>query len=106
LPISKNSQDILASADVFIESFKTEKIGIAGIALKAGRAKAEDKIEPTAGFEFYKKIGDPVKKGEKLFTIFGNDSNLFKFASELLNDSAVISLQKAKPMDLIVKTLV
>jgi pyrimidine-nucleoside phosphorylase len=106
LPISKNSQDILASADGFIESFKTEKIGIAGIALKAGRAKAEDKIEPTAGFEFYKKIGDPVKKGEKLFTIFGNDSNLFKFASELLNDSAVISLQKAKPMDLIVKTLV
>jgi pyrimidine-nucleoside phosphorylase len=105
LPISSNTEDVLADADGFVESFNTEKIGIAGIALKAGRLKAADAIEPTAGFEFHKKIGDPVKKGENLFTIYGADRGLFKHALPLLKESVQISLQKTKPMALIVKTL-
>lgn len=105
LPISPNTVDVLAEQDGFIESFNTEKIGIAGIALKAGRSKADDLIEPTAGLEFHKKIGDSVGKGEKLFTIYGADRSLFTHAIQLLKASAVISLQKPKPADLIVKTL-
>ena len=106
LPISQNTEDIFAESDGYLQSYNTEKIGLAGIALKAGRLKADDKIEPTSGFEFYKKIGDSVKKGDKLFTIFGADRGLFKEASTLLKESVQISLQKTKPMDLIVKTLV
>ena len=106
LPISPNTEDVLAEADGFLSSYQTEKIGIAGIALKAGRLIAADKIEPTSGIEFYKKIGDPVQKGEKLFTLYGADRSLFKHALKLLKESAVISLQKSSPMDLIVKTLV
>jgi pyrimidine-nucleoside phosphorylase len=105
LPVSSNTEDVLAEQDGYIGSFDTEKIGLAGIALKAGRLKAEDRIEPTSGFEFYKKIGDPVKKGEKLFKIYGADRALFKHAAPLLKASAVISLQKAQPVALIVKTL-
>ncbi len=105
LPISPNTEDVLAEQDGYIQSFQTEKIGLAGIALKAGRLKADDRIEPTSGFEFYKKIGDPVKKGEKLFTIYGADRSLFTHAKKLLVESVQISLQKSKPMDLIVKTL-
>ena len=105
LPISPNTEDVLAEQDGFIQSFETEKIGLAGIALKAGRLKADDKIEPTSGFEFYKKIGDSVKRGEKLFTIYGADRTLFHHAQKLLAESVQISLQKVRPMDLIVKTL-
>ncbi len=105
LPMALSKEDVLAEADGFIQSFETEKIGLAGIALKAGRLRTEDHIEPTAGLEFYKKVGDSVKKGEKLFTIFGADSSLFTHASQLLRKSVQISLQKTEPMDLIVKTL-
>ncbi len=105
LPFSANKEDILALNDGFLSSYDTEKIGLAGIALKAGRLKADDLIEPTAGIEFYKNIGDSVKKGEKLFTIYGADKALFIHASELLKKSVLISLQKPMAMDLIVKTL-
>ncbi len=105
LPFSANKEDVLAMNDGFLSSYDTEKIGLAGIALKAGRLKADDLIEPTAGIEFYKNIGDSVKKGEKIFTIYGADKGLFIHASELLKKSVLISLQKPKPIDLIVKTL-
>lgn len=105
LPTSHNTLGVLAQTSGYIESFKTENIGLAGIALKAGRLKANDRIEPTSGIEFHKKIGDQVRVGEKLFTIFGADPSLFEPASELLKASVQISLQKPKPMALIVKTL-
>lgn len=105
LPFSGNKEDVLALNDGFLSSYDTEKIGLAGIALKAGRLKADDLIEPTAGIEFYKNIGDPVKKGEKLFTIYGADKALFIHANELLKKSVLISLQKPEAMALIVKTL-
>ncbi len=105
LPLSSNTEDIFAEFDGYIQSYQTEKIGIAGIALKAGRLVSTDQIEPTAGFEFYKKIGDPVQKGEKLFTIYGANRSLFMEAAELLRESVQISLQKPPVVDLIVKTL-
>lgn len=106
LPFSHHKFDVTSDQDGFLASFDTEKIGIAGIALKAGRLKAEDKIEPTSGFEFHKKIGASVKRGDPLFTVYGADPSLFPHAITLLKQSIQFSLQKTPPMALIVKTLV
>ena len=90
-----------AQTDGFLESFNVEKIGLAGIVLKAGRLKAEDKIAPTAGIEFHFKIGDAVNAGEPIYTIHGDEPELFDQAREMLEDSYQISLQKPPPHALI-----
>jgi len=78
----------------YISNFNVEKIGLAGIILRAGRAKADDTISPTAGIEFHVKIGDYVKNNDLIYTIRGDEPELFNEAAEMLATSYQISLQK------------
>ncbi|MGE0631212.1 MAG: thymidine phosphorylase [Pseudobdellovibrionaceae bacterium] len=105
LPLSKNQQPVLSPESGFIEYMDTEKIGIVGILLGAGRAIVTDTIEPTAGIEFHVKIGDPIKKGDILFTLHGNRPELFKEATEKLLRTVRFSLQKLAAPPLIQERL-
>jgi pyrimidine-nucleoside phosphorylase len=49
------------------------KIGHAAVGLGVGRNRTEDQVSPTAGIQFHKKRGDPVKKGDLLMTVWGRD---------------------------------
>ena len=101
LPEAKQKIDVLASKSGYLNNFNVEKIGLAGILLHAGRMKNDDIIHPTAGIEFHCKIGDEIKSGEKIFTIHGDEPELFGEAGELLTSSYEISLQKPAPHALI-----
>ncbi len=105
LNLSKQSAVIAAKDSGFIKSFNVEQIGIAGILIRAGRQITTDKIHPTSGIEFHKKIGDPIKVGEKIFTIHGDEPELFSAAEKLLKSCYEISLQKPAPHVLIKKIL-
>lgn len=91
LPKPANKLEVRAKSSGFISAFQTEKIGIAGIALKAGRQKTTDSLEYTAGIEFHKKIGDSVSVNDVIYTIFGREPALFAEAEKLLIDSYEIS---------------
>ena len=41
--------------------------------LGGGRETKDSVIDPTVGLVFAKKVADPVKKGDILATIYGND---------------------------------
>ena len=105
LILSKQKIDISATESGFIKSFNVEQIGIAGILIRAGRRVTTDQIHPTSGIEFYKKIGDTVKKGETLFTIHGDEPELFLDAKNLLESCYEINLQKPLPHVLIKKVI-
>ena len=83
----------------------TEQIGVAGILLRAGRAQTTDIIEPTAGFEFHSKIGDPASVGSPLFTIYGADTSLFPAVKKAVLEAYQFSLQKPFNEALILKAL-
>lgn len=101
LRLPEKKLELCAQTRGFISSFDVEKIGLAGIILKAGRAKTDDIISPSAGIEFHVKIGDSVNKGDVLYTLHGDDAELFSDASTLLVKSFEISLQKPLPHVLI-----
>lgn len=105
LPTPKQKLEVLSETSGYISEIDTEKIGIAGIFLKAGRAQVSDVIQSTAGIEFHVKIGDEVKKGEVLYTIHGDDPSLFEKAAHILKSSVTISLQKKAAASLILKVL-
>lgn len=101
LPVAKQSRQVTAKAAGYLHSFNVEKIGLAGIILRAGRMKNDDVIHPTAGIEFHCKIGDKVTAGDKIFTIHGDEPELFAEADQLLTAAFEISLQKPAAHDLI-----
>jgi len=105
LPKPQHKLDVSANEVGFVTAMDTEAIGVAGLYLKAGRSHTAEAIEPTAGLEFHKKVGDPVKIGDKLFTIFGADPKLFPATETKLLSSLSISLQKGKTEGLIKKVL-
>lgn len=94
LKFAENKISVYANENGFISSFDVEKIGIAGIFIKAGRSKTDDKINPSAGIEFHVKIGDSLQKGDPIYTLHGDEPELFDEAIKILSDSFTISLQK------------
>jgi pyrimidine-nucleoside phosphorylase len=71
LPRSATLRDVVASSDGFVEAIDTEAIGLAALALGAGRARVEDRIDPAAGIVVHRKVGERVERGEPLCTLHG-----------------------------------
>ncbi len=94
LKLAQQKTEVHADKDGFVSEFNVEKIGLAGILLRAGRRVTTDVIHPTSGIEFHLKLGDAAKKGDVLYTIHGDEPELFNSAKEMLKDSYLISSQK------------
>ncbi|MEM7646588.1 MAG: thymidine phosphorylase, partial [Pseudomonadota bacterium] len=106
LPEPTESKEIKAQKDGFLEELNSEKIGIAGISLQAGRRVLTDKINPVAGIEIHKKLGDSVKQGDTLFTIHTDkNQNGIDEAESLLKTCHQITESKPKEIPLILERL-
>lgn len=57
----------------YIGAIETHAVGVAGVALGAGRVRAEDPIDPAVGFIFEKNVGDAVKVGETIAWVHASD---------------------------------
>lgn len=89
------SSEIHSEADGFIGKIEARAIGLASQHSGAGRATKEDRIDLSAGIMLYKKVGDAVKKGDLLATVYGNDqTRVDKGAQEA---AAAFFIQDSKP---------
>lgn len=73
-PVSKNIIEIKSEQDGYIKKADALTIGKASVNLGGGRNNLEDVIDFSAGIVMNKKIGDQVKKGEVLCTLYTNKS--------------------------------
>ena len=64
--------DLISKQNGYIESFATRNIGVLATELGAGRQKAADVIDPTAGIVLKKKTGDRVRTGDVLVEIMAD----------------------------------
>lgn len=102
---SRYSFDIFAEKEGYIEELKAQKVGeIAGF-LGAGRIKKEDKIDLEAGITFNKKVGDYVKIGEKIATLYTNDKDKLEKASEIFKETIKISSKKPEESKMILEII-
>lgn len=73
-------EEIKACQDGYVGSINAQEMGICSLILGGGRETKDDKIDPTVGLVFSKKVSDSVKKGAVLATIYGNDKEKVKQA--------------------------
>jgi len=66
LPRAPRRYEVPAPAAGFVAAVDGEAVGLAAMALGAGRARVEDRVDPAVGLEVLKKVGDPVERGEPL----------------------------------------
>lgn len=105
LPEPKNVLEVESKVSGFVHSYQTERIGMCGVKIKAGRSVISDKIEPTAGIEFFYKIGEKVNSGDILFRIYGADLELLKTVKQDLQETVVIKSEKLNSLPLVLKTI-
>jgi len=87
----KTTVEYLASADGYIESTKADDIGIASMILGAGRESITDPIDMSAGILLKKKVGDQVKKGDLIATLFTDKDHKIEEAKAMLDEAIKIS---------------
>lgn len=87
---------ITAKEDGFVHRIYAEQIGIACMVLGGGRETKESVIDHSVGMILNKKIADPVKKGETLATIYGNDKGKMETAAQKAVSAYVILPENIK----------
>jgi pyrimidine-nucleoside phosphorylase len=108
LPKAKCMTQICSTKKGFIKSFENDQIGLALVELGGGRKVKTDEIDFGVGFCFHKRIGEPVKKGEAILTIYHNENQtqtVEKIQDHFLKQIIQISATKSKAPSLIYQTM-
>ncbi|ACG71890.1 pyrimidine-nucleoside phosphorylase [Anaeromyxobacter sp. K] len=69
LPRAAGTYPVPAPAAGFVQAVDTEAVGLAAVALGAGRARVEDPVDPAVGILVERKLGDRVERGEPLCVV-------------------------------------
>lgn len=108
LSLFKNSRlevEVKSRESGFVHRVDAKAIGEVSLILGAGRNKEGAEIDPTVGILFNKKVGDKVKKGERLCKIFSQDLQRLNSAKEKILSAYVIKKKKINPPTLIKKVI-
>jgi pyrimidine-nucleoside phosphorylase len=89
----------------FVQQVSAMGVALAALRLGAGRAKAEDEIDPAVGVSQLVKIGERVAVGAVLAVIHANDQPALDEARDMLEEAIVIGDRPVKPPKLIEETL-
>ncbi|MFC6291024.1 pyrimidine-nucleoside phosphorylase [Levilactobacillus angrenensis] len=103
MPQAKYKIALPAKTDGVVSKVEADEMGIAGMLLGGGRQKADDKLDYAVGIMMNKKVGDAVKAGDTLLTIYSNRENVDDI-KKMLYDNIEIS-DSAEPITLIHETV-
>jgi len=85
----------------YISEIDAYSVGMASLELGAGRKKKEDDIDPAAGIELKKKIGNSVKRGDTLAVGYTNNKQLKDPAVDELKNAFSIREESVNKLTMI-----
>jgi pyrimidine-nucleoside phosphorylase len=90
MPAASHSVDFTAATSGFITGVQCEQVGLASLILGGGRSKKEDVIDHAVGLFLHKKVGDAVRSGEAIATVYYNADARLADALAMLRDAYAI----------------
>ncbi|MCM1161375.1 MAG: pyrimidine-nucleoside phosphorylase [Roseburia sp.] len=90
------AEEILSNEEGYVSRIVCDEIGICSLMLGGGRETKESAIDLSVGLVLHKKIGDMVKKGESLATMYGNDKAKMSAAKERFLKAYSFSVHKVE----------
>jgi thymidine phosphorylase len=95
LPRSKVQSKVVAPRAGYVTAIDPYALGVLAIELGAGRTRADQRIDPAAGFELHACVGDELERGAPLVTIHAASRALVRRVDERVR--AAFSLGQKKP---------
>lgn len=99
LPSAEFKTEVTAEKDGVISKIVADQVGLAAMRLGAGRETKESEIDLAAGLYLNKKVGDSVKVGESLATLYSNKP-IAEETEQTIRQSMEIS-ETAEPLTLV-----
>lgn len=98
LPQAKYQFELEAKQDGFVSEIIADEVGTAAMLLGAGRATKESEIDLAVGLVLRKKIGEAVKKGDSLVTIYSNFEDVSEVKEKLYESIKLSDQEVAAPV--------
>ncbi|KMY54669.1 MULTISPECIES: pyrimidine-nucleoside phosphorylase [Bacillaceae] len=98
LPQAKYKIELPAKEDGWVAEIIADHVGTAAMWLGAGRATKDSQIDLAVGIMLNKKIGESVKAGESLATIYSNQEEIEQVKEELYRSILLSQEQVAPPI--------
>ena len=98
MPQAAYTYEVSAPCDGYICRMDAERIGYTALLLGAGRMTKEDTIDYAAGICLHRSVGDYVKQGEPLCTLYTNDEARLAEAPRTYLDGLTISDERPQPI--------
>jgi pyrimidine-nucleoside phosphorylase len=95
------TRTIKATQNGYLTGMDCKQVGWAVQRLGAGRAKPGDPVSAQAGIEMHAKLGDEIKQGQHLVTLFAEDSMLMDEPESMLRETLQITPTPPKLQPLI-----
>lgn len=99
-PAADLIEELPASQDGYIAQIHAAEIGYAAIDLGGGRTKKGDPIDHAVGIMLHRKVGDVVSAGDPLCTVYANDRNRLRAATDRIQAAIAYSMQPTEPLPL------
>lgn len=101
LPTAQFKADVILQKSGYVAAIDAESVGRAALVLGAGRETKESDIDLAVGIVIHKKIGDEVKEGEAVATIYYNDCDKLQNAQSILRSAYELSSEEVSAPTLI-----
>jgi pyrimidine-nucleoside phosphorylase len=100
-PMPSIVEKVISNKEGYVKGIKADDIGRAALVLGAGRETKESVIDLSVGIVLHKKIGDFVKMGEAIATIYASDEGKQKVSEKMILEAYEIVKEEIKVTPLI-----
>jgi len=105
LPQAVETIQVRSERDGRVARLAARAIGHSGMLLGGGRETVDGQIDPTVGFVFHKKVGDPVAAGEPIVTVHVGKASRREAALARLREAIVVGAEAPARGPLILEIL-
>lgn len=99
---AKHTVEIVAPRNGFVVSVDALAIGLAGVAMGAGRTRADQKVDPLVGIDVVGKPGDAVALGSVVARIHVHDAAHAEAVRERITNAFAYADQPGEPKSLVI----
>ena len=105
LPVAPLCLEVPAPQDGYVKSISCAEVGMASLLTGAGREKKDDVLDLRAGLIVHRKVGDAVRKGESIATVYASQEEKLEPAARKLAEAYGFSEEPASPLRLVHEVL-
>ncbi len=103
--IAPLTHKVKATKEGYVYELNAESVGVSSLLTGAGRHTKDDELDYGAGIILEKKIGDYVKVGDVLATLYSSEEDKFEKAEEELQSAYAIKAEKPEKASIIHKII-